>query len=133
MLSYGCRFHPNVRQSFPSSFDLPQRSNTHKSSKEAGPADACNYSPAREPSVITVGAIKLGDGMARFSNGGNCINIMAPGVNIISAAHGSTTATACVPSSSKTLPCNAHVPQSSFKKFCGESCCNSILLLRMGT
>ena len=45
--------------------------------------------------MITVGAIKLGDGMASFSNGGNCINIMAPGVNIISAAHVSTTATAC--------------------------------------
>ena len=57
-------------------------------------ADACNDSPARQPSVIAVGAVALGDGMASFSNGGSCIDILAPGVNIISAAPGSPTATA---------------------------------------
>ena len=87
---------------FLSSFDLLHLFYVNLARRECGHADACNYSPAREPSVITVGAIKLGDGMARFSNGGNCINIMAPGVDIISAAHGSTTAAACVKTPSKT-------------------------------
>ena len=58
-------------------------------------ADACNDSPARAPSVTAVGAVQLGDGMASFSNGGSCIDIMAPGVNVISAAPGSPSATAC--------------------------------------
>jgi hypothetical protein len=57
-------------------------------------ADACNDSPARGPSVIAVGAIQLGDDMASFSNGGECIDIMAPGVDVLSAAPGSPTATA---------------------------------------
>lgn len=43
---------------------------------------------------MAVGAIQLGDGMASFSNGGNCVDIMAPGVDVISAAPSSTTATA---------------------------------------
>ena len=66
--------------------------NQHKT-RIAG-ADACNDSPARAPSVIAVGAIALGDGMASFSNGGSCIDILAPGSNVLSAAPGSTTATA---------------------------------------
>ena len=45
---------------------------------------------------MAVGAIQLGDGMASFSNGGCCVDIMAPGVDVISAAPGSPTATACV-------------------------------------
>lgn len=57
-------------------------------------ADACDDSPARGPSVIAVGAIQLSDDMASFSNGGGCIAIMAPGVDVLSAAPGSPTATA---------------------------------------
>lgn len=68
----------------------------HDASMEMAHADACNYSPARGPSVVAVGAIQLGDGMASFSNGGSCIDIMAPGVAVISAAPGSPTATAYV-------------------------------------
>jgi len=47
--------------------------------------NACSYSPAREPSVITVGATKSNDHRAAFSNYGSCLDIFAPGQSIMSA------------------------------------------------
>ena len=47
-------------------------------------ADACWFSPAREPTAITVGASDIGDWSASFSNYGICVDIFAPGVNILS-------------------------------------------------
>ena len=47
--------------------------------------DACNYSPAREPSVITVGASNSMDSRSYFSNIGACVDIFAPGENVTSA------------------------------------------------
>ena len=47
-------------------------------------ADACWYSPAREPTAITVGASDIGDWSASFSNYGICVDIFAPGVSILS-------------------------------------------------
>jgi subtilisin family serine protease len=47
--------------------------------------DACNYSPAREPSAITVGASNSMDSRSYFSNIGACLDIFAPGENITSA------------------------------------------------
>lgn len=47
--------------------------------------DACNSSPAREPLAITVGATDSGDQRASFSNYGTCLDIFAPGVNVLSA------------------------------------------------
>ncbi|ORZ32475.1 putative serine proteinase, precursor [Catenaria anguillulae PL171] len=44
--------------------------------------DACNVSPAREPSGITVAAIDQNDRLASFSNWGKCVDIAAPGVKI---------------------------------------------------
>lgn len=44
--------------------------------------DACNFSPASESSVITVGATTQQDTLASFSNWGTCVNILAPGTNI---------------------------------------------------
>ncbi len=58
---------------------------------------------------MAVGAIQLGDGMASFSNGGSCIDIMAPGVAVISAAPGSPTATAYVSTLSSQLSLPAHM------------------------
>jgi len=55
--------------------------------------DACGYSPAFAPSAITVGATGEGrfwnqkDARAGFSNYGTCVDIFAPGVDIISAGH----------------------------------------------
>ena len=47
--------------------------------------DACEYSPARLESAITVGASTMTDALAHFSNYGTCIDIMAPGEGIVSA------------------------------------------------
>jgi serine protease len=48
-------------------------------------ADACSYSPAREPSAITVGASNQLDGRASFSNWGSCVDVFAPGYSVLSA------------------------------------------------
>jgi subtilisin family serine protease len=46
--------------------------------------DACNVSPARGLDVITVGAINPLDERAFFSNYGPCVNVFAPGTEIVS-------------------------------------------------
>lgn len=51
--------------------------------------DACHQSPAREGSAITVGAMTSTDAKASFSNHGRCVDVWAPGVNVL-GAHGST-------------------------------------------
>lgn len=56
-------------------------------------ADACNFSPARTPSAITVGATQSDDSRADYSNYGSCIDVFAPGSEITSAYIGSNTAT----------------------------------------
>jgi len=47
--------------------------------------NACGTSPARVPQVLTVAASDQRDAMARFSNGGSCVDLFAPGVGILSA------------------------------------------------
>lgn len=56
-------------------------------------ANACNYSPARVPSAITVGSTAQGDARSNFSNYGSCVDIFAPGSSITSTSQsgGSTT------------------------------------------
>lgn len=49
---------------------------------------ACSISPAGNPMVISVGATTVNDTIANFSNTGRCIDIFAPGVEIVSAAAG---------------------------------------------
>lgn len=46
--------------------------------------DACLFSPAREPLAITVGATTRTDHLASFSNHGPCVDILAPGDEIVS-------------------------------------------------
>ncbi|WP_232796970.1 S8 family peptidase [Blastococcus atacamensis] len=48
------------------------------------PQDACNYSPARVPGALTVGATDRNDAPASFSNYGPCVDLFAPGVGITS-------------------------------------------------
>ncbi|MFM9014927.1 MAG: S8 family peptidase [Candidatus Nanopelagicus sp.] len=48
-------------------------------------ANACNYSPARVGRAITVAASDSSDKFATFSNFGNCVDLIAPGVSITSA------------------------------------------------
>ena len=50
-------------------------------------SSACNYSPAREPSAITVGSTTSSDSRSSFSNYGSCLDIYAPGSSITSAWH----------------------------------------------
>jgi hypothetical protein len=47
--------------------------------------DACLWSPALLPGVLTVGAVDIGGRRAWFSNYGSCVDIFAPGVQIESA------------------------------------------------
>ena len=47
--------------------------------------DACGYTPARVDVAITVGATNINDEMTYFSNYGTCVDILAPGSNILSA------------------------------------------------
>jgi len=53
--------------------------------------NACNYSPAREPSAITVGATTSSDARASYSNFGTCLDLFAPGSTIRSAYIRTTT------------------------------------------
>jgi len=46
--------------------------------------DASNSSPASEPTVFTVGATDSSDRLASFSNYGTIVDILAPGVNVLS-------------------------------------------------
>ncbi|TIC01775.1 hypothetical protein E3Q17_01655 [Wallemia mellicola] len=46
--------------------------------------DACDYSPASAEKAVTVGASTLWDERAYFSNVGECVDIFAPGLNILS-------------------------------------------------
>lgn len=48
-------------------------------------ANACNYSPARIPSAITVAASDVKDNKASFSNYGKCVDVYSPGVNLVAA------------------------------------------------
>ncbi|MEV4540209.1 S8 family peptidase [Micromonospora echinaurantiaca] len=66
--------------------------------------NACNYSPARVPSAITVGATQNNDAAASFSNYGTCVDILAPGVNITSAWHTGNTATNTISGTSMASP-----------------------------
>ena len=50
--------------------------------------DACQYSPASVPGVITVGSTGSGDGMASWSMRGACVDMFAPGANVYSTSSG---------------------------------------------
>jgi len=67
-------------------------------------ANACNFSPARAPNAITVGATGMNDARASFSNFGTCLDIFAPGVNITSAWMTSDTATNTISGTSMATP-----------------------------
>jgi subtilisin family serine protease len=67
--------------------------------------DASNYSPSSAPSAICVGAIDATtDAKASFSNFGTAVDIMAPGVNVLSVGIRSNTATAVLSGTSMASP-----------------------------
>jgi subtilisin family serine protease len=66
--------------------------------------DACNYSPARVPEAITVGATDSTDYRAYYSNYGTCLDLFAPGDYITSAYHTSDDATKVMRGTSMASP-----------------------------
>lgn len=67
-------------------------------------ADACNYSPAAAELAITVGASTISDERAYFSNYGECVDVFAPGLNILSVWRGSRWATNTISGTSMASP-----------------------------
>jgi len=68
--------------------------------------NACNFSPAASEEAITVGASTLGDERAYFSNHGPCVDVFAPGLDIVSTYTGNEHATTTL---SGTSMASAHV------------------------
>ncbi|KAI0002288.1 peptidase S8/S53 domain-containing protein [Russula compacta] len=71
--------------------------------------DACRYSPAAAEKAFTVGASTLSDERAYFSNFGSCVDIFAPGLNILSTWIGSDTAQNTISGTSMASPHTAGV------------------------
>ena len=69
-----------------------------------GQTDACKTSPAGAEGAVTVGASTLNDGRASFSNFGPCVDIFAPGANILSTYKGSNTASRSLNGTSMASP-----------------------------
>jgi serine protease len=67
-------------------------------------SNACNYSPARAPSAITVGSTTSTDARSSFSNYGTCLDIFGPGSSITSAWYTSSTATNTISGTSMASP-----------------------------
>ncbi|KAI9340953.1 serine protease 1 [Pilaira anomala] len=67
-------------------------------------ADACNYSPAAAELAITVGASTISDERAYFSNYGECVDVFAPGLNVLSVWRGSRWATNTISGTSMASP-----------------------------
>nr|MDT0663390.1 S8 family peptidase [Micromonospora sp. DSM 115978] len=67
-------------------------------------ANACNSSPARVGSAITVGATTSTDARASYSNYGTCLDIFAPGSAITAPWYNSNTATRSISGTSMAAP-----------------------------
>ncbi len=66
--------------------------------------DACNFSPSRVASAITVGATEPNDSRASYSNYGSCLDLFAPGSAISSTWIGSTNAVNTISGTSMASP-----------------------------
>ncbi|HYR08052.1 MAG TPA: S8 family serine peptidase, partial [Longimicrobium sp.] len=65
---------------------------------------ACNYSPSRVASAITVSATDNTDRKASYANYGTCVDIFAPGNSILSAWYTGDTAGATISGTSMASP-----------------------------
>jgi subtilisin family serine protease len=66
--------------------------------------DACLYSPASEPSVIAVGGTQPGELRATQSNFGSCVDLFAPGWDLVAGWVGSTSAYRSTSGTSNAAP-----------------------------
>lgn len=76
--------------------------------------DAYWYSPASEPTAITVGASNINDGVPYFTNYGPGVDVYAPGVNVLSAWIGNPTATVSRLLPSSFLPTTSPTEQDKY-------------------
>ena len=67
-------------------------------------ADACDFSPSRNTTAITVSATDAHDGKPRWANTGACVDLFAPGVNITSDWMDSDTSTKTISGTSMAAP-----------------------------
>ena len=65
---------------------------------------ACNVSPGRSSSAITVGSTTSSDSRSSFSNWGSCVDIMAPGSSITAPWYTSNTVTNTISGTSMASP-----------------------------
>jgi subtilisin family serine protease len=87
-------------------------------------SNACSYTPAGIPDAITVAATGINDAMASFSNFGSCVDLFAPGVNIISAWIDSDTAFMTLSGTSMSTPHVAGQAAVIFSQFPGYNADN---------
>lgn len=66
--------------------------------------DACYSSPARVPGALTVAATNSADSETAWSNYGPCVDLYAPGDNIVSASNTSNTGWASMKGTSMSAP-----------------------------
>lgn len=66
--------------------------------------DACNFSPSRATSAITVGAVTTTDARTIYSNFGACVDLFAPGNGIVSASNLDTTSSKVMSGTSMAAP-----------------------------
>jgi subtilisin family serine protease len=69
-----------------------------------GASDACGFSPAREPSLTTVGGTASTDRQYTATNYGTCLDIYAPGEDVTSAWIGGTGAQNTISGTSMATP-----------------------------
>jgi len=67
-------------------------------------SDACDGSPSSSTKAITVAAMDISDNMADFSNTGTCVDLIAPGVDIISSWNENNASTNVLSGTSMATP-----------------------------
>jgi len=67
-------------------------------------ADACGHSPAAAVNAFTVGSTDSADDESSFSNHGTCVDIFAPGTDVVSASYSSNTGTSTLSGTSMATP-----------------------------
>merc|ERR1712003_385802 len=107
-------------------------------------ADACGSSPAYVPSAITVGSTDSTDARSYFSCYGTCVDIWAPGSDVVSLSHTSDTGPRSLSGTSMACPHvsgaaalilgadNSKSPQKVISDLLNDSVRNAISDLKFG-
>jgi serine protease len=66
--------------------------------------NACNITPARVPRALTVSSTQSNDAKVGYANTGTCVDLFAPGLNIVSAGIASDTSSATMGGTSMATP-----------------------------